>query len=470
MLGEDRYVRMLPLPVRGDEERGGAVFENVTVINPGVDRMSAQTLVVRSSNIESISDSARAVPPARSSYEGGYVLPGLIDMHVHQTSPADSSGFVQWELLYLAYGVIGLRDVGDRTGTVLQTRDRIQKGLLAGPRIFSCGRIIDGEPPLAGRPQIAHNAAEAESIVDATAATGADCIKVYTNLSPDALRGVRDAAIRHHLPLVGHVPATVTFEDAHLDDVQHFTGVPVMEPGPYRNRPVFIRALNEGWKNLDDRRTAFIVRTSVEQRLVHTPTNVGEEQTARLLAGQYDQLLSETPEAYLLPRYYQEILWRPELYPGKPHLDPSDVAMYREKRRKVQIALHQAGVTLHVGTDTIMPFLVPGKALWQEMQTFVQRGYTPEEVWAAATWQNAESLPLAGLGKLKAGAPADLLLFKEDPTADLSALCSLEAVVADGRLYSKGRLDNELARNRDHFNSWFHDHLFMAAAWLVTRL
>jgi dihydroorotase-like cyclic amidohydrolase len=86
-------------------ERSGGVFVNVTVINPGVDRKSAQTLVVRGARIESISDSARDAAPARSPFEGAFVLPGLIDMHVHQPSPADSLGFVQWELLCLAYGV-----------------------------------------------------------------------------------------------------------------------------------------------------------------------------------------------------------------------------------------------------------------------------------------------------------------------------------------------------------------------------
>jgi imidazolonepropionase-like amidohydrolase len=70
-------------------EQSGAVFVNVTVINPGVDHKSAQTLVIRGSKIESISDSAHGTPPVRPSYHGGYVLPGLIDMHVHQPSPGD---------------------------------------------------------------------------------------------------------------------------------------------------------------------------------------------------------------------------------------------------------------------------------------------------------------------------------------------------------------------------------------------
>lgn len=77
-------------------EQSGAVFVNVTLINPGVDRKSARTVVVRGSKIESISDSARGAPTAGSAYDGSYALPGLIDMHVHPPSPGDWSGFVQW--------------------------------------------------------------------------------------------------------------------------------------------------------------------------------------------------------------------------------------------------------------------------------------------------------------------------------------------------------------------------------------
>ena len=48
------------------------------------------------------------------------------------------------------------------------------------------------------------------------------------------------------------------------------------------------------------------------------------------------------------------------------------------------------------------------------------------------------------------------LIFREDPTRDLRALDTLEAVIADGRLYTKAELDDALARQRAFFASvWF---------------
>ena len=41
---------------------------------------------------------------------------------------------------------------------------------------------------------------------------------------------------------------------------------------------------------------------------------------------------------------------------------------------------------------------------------------TPAEVWAAATWKAGEALGEPYLGRMVVGAPADLLVFREDPT------------------------------------------------------
>ena len=116
-------------------------------------------------------------------------------------------------------------------------------------------------------------------------------------------------------------------------------------------------------------------------------------------------------------------------------------------------AMHEAGVPLHVGTDTLNPFVVPGAAMHEEMSNFVDCGFTPEKVWAAAPRNNGASLPLKDLGVLKDGAPADFLLYKEDPTNDLSKLDTLEAVVANGRLYPREVLDAGLQRHRDRYSN-----------------
>jgi imidazolonepropionase-like amidohydrolase len=124
-------------------------------------------------------------------------------------------------------------------------------------------------------------------------------------------------------------------------------------------------------------------------------------------------------------------------------------------------ACHREGVVLNVGSDSLNPFVVPGAALQEELGNFVECGSTLEQAWEAATRGNGESLPENGLGVLAAGAPADLLVLREDPTRDLSALASLQAVVASGRLYPREVLEVAVARYRDHHAGWLQDRLSM---------
>lgn len=88
----------------------------------------------------------------------------------------------------------------------------------------------------------------------------------------------------------------------------------------------------------------------------------------------------------------------------------------------------------------------------------------------AATRWAGETLGMYKLGTVQEGAPADFLFFREDPTRDLTALSTLEAVVAQGRLYPKAVLDAALARHRAHFNGWLYDQLSRAyARWMASR-
>jgi hypothetical protein len=57
------------------------------------------------------------------------------------------------------------------------------------------------------------------------------------------------------------------------------------------------------------------------------------------------------------------------------------------------------------------------------------------------------------LGRIEAGAPADILLFRRDPTQSLDNLASLEAIVAAGRLYRSADLAQALHTSMAYFNS-----------------
>ncbi len=459
------FVAMLwpPLPLEVPEP--GVVLADVTVVNPGLEARAHQTVRIGGSTIDSVSGYSSATDGSGSGsrYAGAYVLPGLIDMHVHHPIGRLATDIELFDLLHLSHGVTTVRDCASIDGSVLGTRARIAAGELAGPRIFACGPLIDGEPPSWPGAEIARSGTEAERIADEAAALGVDCIKAYSNLSADALGGLRKAANRHRLPLVGHVPSEVAFEDARLDDVQHLTGVPHV-----RDRPAgLIAGLLSGWDTIDDRRIDFVARTSIEQGVAHTPTLVVLHQILRL--HDYPTLLRDPP-ARMLPRYYREMIWRPDGMAGwsVPVLDDATRSRIRQNLCKAVRRLHAVGVILHVGSDTFNPFVVPGVAMHEELRNFVECGFTPEEAWEAATSGNGAALSKAGLGVLRAGAPADLLVFREDPTVDLVALSTLEAVVADGRLYPHPFLERVIARYQEHHSGWLFDRLTMLVFQLFT--
>jgi hypothetical protein len=155
-------------------------------------------------------------------FSGSYVLPGLIDMHVHFPYAPDQPLFA---LLFLAHGVTTVRDTGNFDGQIWTMRQAITAGTYPGPRIFACGPLLDGEPPLWPGSRVVQDTADAQRAVAERVAEGADCVKVYSNLAPEGLAAIEAAAAAHQLPVIDHVPVAVPFEAAHLADVQHLTGV-----------------------------------------------------------------------------------------------------------------------------------------------------------------------------------------------------------------------------------------------------
>lgn len=444
-------------PPHLDVPARGATLAGVTVVNPGQGRRPGCTIQIEGSRIRSIDDagaasgtSAGTDAPGTRRFAGDYVLPGLIDMHVHHP-PATPLGDVEhFALLFLTYGVTTVRDTGNFDGTIFRTRQRIRDGEFPGPRIFACGPILDGDPPFWPGSRVVRTAEEARAAVRELSAARADCVKTYENLSPELLAAIRDAAKLYDLPVIGHVPKGLTFGNAGIPEVQHLTGV--VAPG---------HKLSRG--DIES-----IVTTSAALGISHTPTLVFLERAAELTDYKHEL---DVPEAQLLPRYYREILWNPRFDRRLRGLSPADWDALRETLRnskRIVQALHESGVSVYLGTDTMNPFIVPGASLQEEMREFLDAGFTLEEVWSTATRQAGEALRTPMLGTIAAGAPADLLVFRADPTASLDALSTLEAVVADGRLYPREVLDAALARWKEHMRDPVYDAVTMRlAGWLA---
>ena len=428
----------------------GVALSQLVLVEPGGARRTDVTLVVRGDRIVSLDagpEAAAAAADASPRYAGCFVLPGLIDLHVHHPPAAALGQREVFAILFLAHGVTSVRDVGVFDVSLESHRRHIERGERLGPRIFRCGRLLDGDPPGWPGALVVRSPADAEAAVQAVAGEGAECVKVYNGLDEPTLDAVRAAAEARGLRLVGHVPAAVPFEHLERMEVQHLMG------------------LADDWPSATPERIAAYVAHSRAHGLSHLPTLVAFARAARL--AHYEEALGD-PDARLLPRFFRELLWNPERDPLVLLLNPDvpwgELGARVELMQRMVRALYAAGVPVLAGTDTMNPFVVPGASLHEELRLLADAGLGTEGALVAATRTAGAVLGPPGLGRLEPGAPADLAIFRADPTRDLDALGSLEAVVAAGRLVSREALLAAAARQREHFEGVPYAPLFRAAA------
>jgi imidazolonepropionase-like amidohydrolase len=174
-----------------------------------------------------------------------------------------------------------------------------------------------------------------------------------------------------------------------------------------------------------------------------------------------------------MPRFFREVVWHPQSgMPFYRNLSSRDFANLRdafEKKKRLTKMLFDAGAELRLGTDAVQPFVVPGVALQEEMRIFASLGIPLTEIWDMATRKAGIALNKPELGVIKEGAAADLLIFRRDPTLDLDALNSLEAVVSQGRLYRIGDLREAIRRWQGHFDGVVFDRLSVTAAPVLLK-
>src|SRR5437868_184347 len=79
-------------------------------------------------------------PVRRWPLPGKTLIPGLIEAHTHSTFDADMHA-------YIKNGITTLRFAGLDLETVKRLKARVDSGALLGPRILSCGPMLDQTPP-----------------------------------------------------------------------------------------------------------------------------------------------------------------------------------------------------------------------------------------------------------------------------------------------------------------------------------
>ena len=359
---------------------------------------------------------------------GKFLLPGLWDMHVHLSWTTSSA-----LPLLVANGVTGVRDMGGRLGELDDWRTRIAAGLITGPQIIRAGPILNGKSfnPLQmvpGTPE------ESRGVVRALKQVGVDFIKVHRRLPREVYFAVIDEAKKQELAVVGHIPMTVTPEEA------SDAGQASLEHTETLFEGTFSAGLKEG--ELPDAIRRFraegaeaLFARFVKNETAVTPTLVGW----RSIVEAADPSSPPDPR-----RRYVALSLREAAQKQAQPVSAAELAEVKRtfaELREVVRQINRSGVTLMAGTDIAGP-RVPGFSLHDEQALLVEAGLTPLQALQAATLTPARFLGKADdLGTVESGKLADLVLLEASPLDDLRNTQRITAVVVGGKLLRRGDLE-----------------------------
>jgi len=436
-------------------------FTHVTVIDVEAGKaLPGMTVVVKGGRISAVSEQA-PVPGTRViDATGKFVIPGLWDMHVHAAFPGMGAQFLP---LLVANGVTGVREMFSRMDWLNAARERIAQGTFPGPTIIGSGHILDGTPPIWPGSVGVSDAASARRAVDSLAKAGADFIKVYSRLSPEAYFAAGREAKAKGLAFVGHVPQLVhaaAASDSGQKSIEHLTqvltGCESMEDEIINSLAAAVAA--RGWDaagglgrlntrrwldSYDPERCRRLAQVFVKNGTWMVPTIQVLHSTAYL----DDPALAADPRLEYIPAQLKQG-WNPKTDFRFRMLTPNDwigrKAVYAKQLEIVRL-LHQEGVRFLAGTDLSNPYIYPGFSLHDELEAFLAAGFTPAEALRTATLNPAIYFSATDtLGSVAAGKRADLVLLDANPLEDIRNTTKIFAVVLRGKLYDAKALQKIL--------------------------
>ena len=414
-----------------------AATQNIVVVHagrlldhPGRAPRGPSTIVIRDGRISEVRDGFVDVPGSQRVIDQRtrFVLPGLIDSHVHLVS--DTGGQlgqledVQVEDAALAYnalvnarktltaGFTTVRNLGDEHGVTLALRNAIRAGKVIGPNIVDAGRSIsttsghmdsalgyreDFREVLHAHDNLCDSAEACRRAVRIQVGRGVDVIKIATTggvnsqvgaglgqqMFDDEARAIVEAARLYGKKVAVHAHGADGIKvalAAGVDSIEHGT-------------------------MLDDEGIALFLKSGA----YYVPT--------LSTVNGYIERLAANPGAYS-PEVRAKIEWR---------IKVTGESLRKAVPKGVKIAFGtDAGVSKH-GRNA------------DEFELMVKYGMTPAAALQAATVNAADLLGLqADVGTIEPGMRADLIAVDGDPLVDVTVLKRVPFVMKDGREFTGG--------------------------------
>lgn len=366
---------------------------------------------------------------------GKWIIPGLIDMHVHLDEVIVDPGRPGQ---FLRYGVTSVRDVGSRLVTIQKWRAKTTQNRYA-PRIFWMGRNIDeGQPSWWGAVAV-KSAAEVPDLLSDMARQGVDGVKLYVNAGPRVTGAVIREAHLRGWPVTAHLDKTLPSQAARMgiDNLEHVSQLFIeLKPKSAHAGSGFGAGFTNVSKvDLNSKKARDLVALLARSHVAVTPTL-----TVSLLPvlggeGSRGYYSGWSPADSAWKREWARSYWSfitPIRWPQSQYQEAAEAF---QKYKQMVGDLYRAGVPLVAGTDTPAPWVQPGAGLLVELQLMVEAGVPPGEAIKAATGRAAEILRRDDdVGAIVPGRYADLVVLNANPFSNIRNLHQIHEVYQNGVL------------------------------------
>ena len=410
------------------------------IVGDGATVIENAAMVVDGGKIIALGPADVVEAPAGASHvdwTGRTIMPLLHSLHVHVGylvgDGMAAENYTRQSIMadldrHAHYGVGSVlvlgSDVGDTAFAIREDQRQAQAG---GAKLYTVGRgitSVGGWPTIiaaiAAAPQQVETEEQARDAVRALAGQKVDAVKLWVDdaggrvpkLAPELYRAAIDEANQHGLKVYAHV--------YYLDDAKG-----LVEAG------VSFLAHSVRDQEVDDE----LIAMMKERGVGYIPTLVAHEASIAY-ADQSDWIgeaaMRETVDEVLIEGLTSEAF-------VENARANSGLAAMREQYETALVnvkKLHEAGITIGLGTDSGTTNRFPGYFEHREIELLVDAGLTPQQAIAAVTRNSAEALGLEG--SLRVGAPAGFVLLRSDPLSDVRNTRDIEAVYFDGKKIDRG--------------------------------
>ncbi|MGH2587116.1 MAG: amidohydrolase family protein [Dehalococcoidia bacterium] len=390
------------------------------------------------------------LPPSSEEIDatGRFLIPGLVDMHVHIHEPA-----VERLPLFLAAGVTTVLDLGGQVPDLLRYRQMLAGGERRGPRFLCTGPLLEEGEVFEGFAPISYRMTRpVEEEVAALAEAGMDAVKLYVSITPETARRAVRTAHERGLRVFMHQQATwgAAAADAGVDCLEHLMVFGDLAPEADRPDAGRMTPFEYGgwlWRWFHEVEPNGPRARDLIGRLVDAGTAL--DPTLVLFAARPAAIGDDGGDTSLDD---------PERAPAMAYLAPETAANVRDRwlerrqagsgaseaaRERTRVAwakflelvgrFHDAGGVVLAGTDCPNVAIVPGYSLHRELELLTRTGMSAMDVLVAATRHAAERLDRGQeFGTIQPGRSADMLLLGADPLADIKNTRRIERVIARG--------------------------------------